>query len=93
MPRSDNPLIQLIDVSKSYPDGSIKVEALRKVSLSVPKGQFLAIKGPSGAGKTTLSHIIGGILKPDYGAVFVNGKDITGFNDRDLCSANKAPRF
>jgi putative ABC transport system ATP-binding protein len=77
-------LIQLVDVTKAYPDGNKKVLALDKVSLTIPSGQFLAIKGPSGAGKTTLTHIIGGILKPDYGAVFVNDKDITAFNDKNL---------
>jgi putative ABC transport system ATP-binding protein len=84
MHRRSQSLIQLIDVSKSYPDGSVKVDALRNVSLIVPSGQFLAIKGPSGAGKTTLNHIIGGILKPDIGSVFVNGKDIAAFSDREL---------
>ena len=55
-----------------------KLQVLRDVSFSVAAGEFVCLLGPSGSGKSTLFGIIGGILKPDRGAIWLNGENITG---------------
>ena len=59
------PLVRLLDVTRTYPLGRVKVRALTGVSLDVDRGDFLALAGPSGSGKTTLLNLIGCIDKPD----------------------------
>jgi putative ABC transport system ATP-binding protein len=56
--------------------GETKVYALNDVSLTVDKGEYVAIVGPSGSGKSTLLHLLGGVDRPTSGKVFVNGIDI-----------------
>ena len=68
--------LELKDVEKTYRTGSIKVRALRGISLRVAPGEFLAIAGPSGCGKTTLLNIIGGLDRADTGTVAVEGKNL-----------------
>ena len=58
--------------------------ALDNVSFSIAKGEFVAIVGASGSGKSTLLHLIGGVDRPTSGKVFIDGKDIYGFNDDEL---------
>ncbi len=77
-------VVELKDVTKNYQLGETTVHALRKVSLSVEKGDFLTIIGPSGSGKTTLLNIIGTIDYPTSGTVLIDGKDVTKMNDREL---------
>jgi putative ABC transport system ATP-binding protein len=60
------------------------VDALRGVSLDVPKGQLTAVMGPSGSGKSTLMHILAGLDKPSSGEVTIAGTDISRLNDTDL---------
>jgi NitT/TauT family transport system ATP-binding protein len=62
------------NVYKNYKD----VEALRDLSIDFPKGQLTSLLGPSGCGKTTLLKIIGGLIPPTSGEVFVDGKPVTG---------------
>jgi putative ABC transport system ATP-binding protein len=64
--------------------GKINVEALHGVNLSVTKGEFVAIMGPSACGKSTLLHIIGAMAKPTSGKVFIEGKDISDLGDAEL---------
>ena len=64
-----DPLLRLIDISKSYPG----VRALSRVSLSLGKGEVLGLIGENGAGKSTLMKILGGVLKPDQGAIEIDG--------------------
>jgi nitrate/nitrite transport system ATP-binding protein len=71
-------LLQLAGVSKSYGQGSARTNVLHEVNLSVQRGEFVAIVGFSGAGKTTLISLIAGLLQPDAGAIALNGKPITG---------------
>jgi putative ABC transport system ATP-binding protein len=75
------PILQTVDLHKTYRVGKVDVYALRGVSLEVPQGQFLAIMGPSGCGKSTLLHLCGGLLTPSSGRVLVDGEEITAASD------------
>ena len=77
-------VIELRNVVKEYILGKTIVKALRGVSLEIKKGEFVIIMGPSGSGKSTLLHIMGALDKPTSGKVFINGKDISLFDDWNL---------
>jgi nitrate/nitrite transport system ATP-binding protein len=70
--------LEMRGVSKGYGEGDDRSEVLRNVNLSVAEGEFVAIVGYSGAGKTTLISMIAGLLKPDRGEVLVDGKKVEG---------------
>jgi putative ABC transport system ATP-binding protein len=72
------------NVSKAYRQGDRVVNALNGVSLSVARGQFLAVMGASGSGKSTLLHLVAGLTAPDSGRVVINDTDISRMTDRDL---------
>ena len=74
-------VIEARDVDKIYDTGAVRTHALRKVSLSVPRGEMLAIMGPSGCGKTTLLNCLSGLDDFDGGIVLINGADITRMAD------------
>jgi putative ABC transport system ATP-binding protein len=67
-------------ITKYYGKGENKVSALKRVDLSVEKGEFIAITGTSGSGKSTLLHIIGGVDRPSEGRVLIENTDISGFD-------------
>ncbi|GBD09091.1 Lipoprotein-releasing system ATP-binding protein LolD [Candidatus Thermoflexus japonica] len=69
-------LVQIEDVSKEYIAGAVRVIALQEISLTVERGEFLAIVGPSGSGKTTLLNLIGALDRPTRGRVVVDGIDL-----------------
>ncbi|WP_299286293.1 ABC transporter ATP-binding protein [Thermoflexus sp.] len=69
-------LVQIEDVSKEYIAGAIRVTALQEISLTVERGELLAIVGPSGSGKTTLLNLIGALDRPTRGRVVVDGIDL-----------------
>jgi putative ABC transport system ATP-binding protein len=71
------PLVQLTDVTRTYPLGFVQVRALTGISLDVNRGDFLALAGPSGSGKSTLLNLIGCIDKPDGGRIVLDGIDVT----------------
>ncbi len=71
-----SPLIQIRDVGKMYMMGETEVNALRGVTLAVPRGGIVALMGPSGSGKSTLLNLIGALDVPSTGSVVVNGTDI-----------------
>src|SRR5437899_9247020 len=71
------PYLELKNVSKSFGRNGHGVEVLRDINLSVEKGEFVAIVGYSGAGKTTLISLIAGLLKPDSGSITLNDLEIT----------------
>ena len=72
------------DVTRRYGEGETAVDALRGVSVDVPRGKLTAVMGPSGSGKSTLMHILAGLDKPTSGSVAVAGKEITTLKDSDL---------
>lgn len=74
------PLLELIDVVKSYGSGPTEVRALTDVSLRVAAGELVAVRGPSGCGKSTLLHLAGGLEDPSAGHVLVDGRDLRGLN-------------
>lgn len=67
-----------------YPDKPEEVRALYNVSVEIRRGQLTLVRGPSGAGKTTLISILGAIDRPSSGRVFLNGEEITRFSDLAL---------
>ncbi len=79
-------IVEAIDVTKSYRQGKIDVNALNGVSLSVSKGDFIALAGPSGSGKTTLLNIIGSLDRPDTGQVIVDGEELHAMNRSSLAT-------
>ncbi|MBL9137649.1 MAG: ABC transporter ATP-binding protein [Verrucomicrobiales bacterium] len=71
------PFLQLSDVSKGYGEGPGRTSVLRDISLTIEKGEFVAIVGYSGVGKTTLINLIAGLARPDSGTVTLNDLEIT----------------
>ncbi len=77
-------LLEVNNICKTYGSGETAVNALKKVSFSVPKGEYVAIVGESGSGKSTLLNMIGALDTPTSGQVKIGGKDIFSMNDRKL---------
>lgn len=77
-------LLRAEHLTKTYGKDENVVAALNDVSLTVNKGEFVAIIGASGSGKSTLLHMLGGVDRPTSGTVFVDGKDIFKQNDEQL---------
>ncbi len=71
-------------IHKSFSLGSASVHILKDISMSAERGELLSICGPSGAGKSTLLNVLGGLSKPGFGRVFIDGVDIYSLSDRDL---------
>lgn len=79
------PLIQLVDITKKYPLGDGEFyQSLNGVSLTINKGEFVAIMGPSGSGKSTTMHIMGALDSPTTGTYLLQGKDISSYTDDQL---------
>ena len=72
------------DVGKIYKSGEVKVQALRDATFQVEKGELCVIVGPSGAGKTTILNILGGMDTLTSGKVFLDGAEVSAFNKRQL---------
>ncbi|BDC36121.1 ABC transporter ATP-binding protein [Candidatus Methanoliparum sp. LAM-1] len=77
-------ILSLVDVEKIYVRGAIKVSALKKVSLEIEEGDFVAIVGPSGSGKSTLLNVIGGLDRPTSGKIILKGEDLSELSEDDL---------
>ena len=71
-------------IHKSFSLGPASVHVLKDISMSAERGELLSICGPSGAGKSTLLNVLGGLSKPSFGRVFMDGVDIYSLSDRDL---------
>jgi putative ABC transport system ATP-binding protein len=78
------PVVEAIDVKKTYMLGKVPVEALRGVNLKVESGDFVSILGPSGSGKSTMLNLIGALDKPTAGTLLIDGVDIAKLNDNQL---------
>jgi putative ABC transport system ATP-binding protein len=70
------PILELLDVVKSYGQGETEVFALRHVTMSIARGELVAVMGPSGCGKSTLLHLAGALEPPSAGRVRVGGRDL-----------------
>ena len=77
-------LLEVKSISKTYGSGETAVHALKKVSFSVPKGEYVAIVGESGSGKSTLLNMIGALDNPTSGKVLIDGKDIFAMKESKL---------
>ena len=77
-------ILRVEDLCKTYGRDESQVRALDHVSLTVEKGEFVAVIGPSGSGKSTLLHILGGVDQPTSGKVFVDGQDVYAQNPDQL---------
>ena len=77
-------ILKVENLIKTYGKGESKVTAVDNVSFSVEKGEFLAIIGASGSGKSTILHLIGGVDRPTSGKVYIDGKDIYSLNNDQL---------
>ena len=77
-------LINLTDVSKKYDMGSVVVNALTGINLTIARGEFISITGPSGSGKSTLMNILGCLDVPTSGHFYFDGQNISQLNDSGL---------
>ncbi len=78
------PLIETRDLWKTYVMGDEEIHALRGVSVSIERGEYVAIMGPSGSGKSTLMNLIGCLDTPSKGTYLLNGKEASLMNDNEL---------
>ncbi|MEC8913063.1 MAG: ABC transporter ATP-binding protein [Chloroflexota bacterium] len=81
---NQTPLIEATDISKSYLVGSQTVKVLQSVTIQINPGEFMAIVGRSGYGKTTLLNLLAGLDQPNTGKVLVRGVDIADMSDNQL---------
>src|ERR1700676_2454877 len=78
------PLIETVDLCKTYVMGSEEIHGLKGVSISIERGEYVAIMGPSGSGKSTLMNLIGCLDTPSQGSYLLNGKQVSQMNDNEL---------
>jgi len=87
------PVVEAVDLKKTYLLGKVPVNALQGVNLKVEKSDFVAILGPSGSGKSTLLNMVGALDKPTEGKVFINGVDVSTLNDNQLADLRRSIGF
>ena len=75
-------LIEMIDVSRSFGEGELKIDALKKTNIAIEAGEFVAVIGPSGSGKSTFLTITGGLQTPTSGKVLINGNPFSEVNEK-----------
>ena len=76
--------IEVRDVTKTYKMGEVEIKAVDEIGFGIDKGEFVVIVGPSGAGKTTILNILGGMDPATSGTIYVDNVDITKFNENEL---------
>ncbi|TFD65860.1 ABC transporter ATP-binding protein [Cryobacterium sp. Hh38] len=81
--------LQLIDVSRDFGSGALRVRALENVNLTVRAGEFVAVMGPSGSGKSTLLDIAGGIERPSQGDVLIDGVSLGSLDSNALAMVRR----
>ncbi|MBE9582906.1 ABC transporter ATP-binding protein [Mucilaginibacter sp. JRF] len=84
------PLISIKDIGRKYVIGTEVIHALKSVSLSINKGEFVALMGPSGSGKSTLMNILGCLDTPTKGEYILNGINVSHMTDDDLAEVRNA---
>ena len=82
-------MIKTIELSKIFRTDEVETSALNKVDISVDAGEFVAIMGPSGCGKSTLLNVLGLLDNPSSGQYFFNGRDVSGYRERQRTSLRK----
>ncbi|MHA2379137.1 MAG: ABC transporter ATP-binding protein [Candidatus Thorarchaeota archaeon] len=86
-------VLNIKDLTKTYMMGQVPVEALCGVSLSIRKGDFIAVIGPSGSGKSTLLNMIGALDRPTSGTLVINGVDVSTLSDNQLADLRQSVGF
>ena len=81
--------IEAVELRKTYRVGKIDVPALRGISFSVQKGEFVSVVGPSGSGKSTLFYLLGGLTRADSGRVVIDGDDFAQLSDAERTRMRK----
>ncbi|MBX3086512.1 MAG: ABC transporter ATP-binding protein [Anaerolineae bacterium] len=79
-------MIEAKNLIKSFPVGTEMLTVLKRVSVSIPAGQFVGIMGPSGSGKSTLLYLLGGLDRPDRGSITVAGHSVSSLTSNDLAA-------
>ena len=79
-------LIEFINVTKTYSAGEIEVQALREVSFTIARGEFVSVMGPSGSGKSTLMNILGCLDRPSAGRYFLGDRSVDGLSSGELAA-------
>src|SRR5450432_2510898 len=82
--------IDAVNLRKTYRVGKIEVPALRGISFSVQKGEFVSVVGPSGSGKSTLFYLLGGLTRADSGSVTIDGVDFASLSDGERTRLRKS---
>jgi putative ABC transport system ATP-binding protein len=88
----NEPLVRIRELWKVFGEGETRVEAVRGVDLELARGEVVLVMGPSGSGKTTLLSMLGGLLRPSSGELWVDDVDITRLSERELAGF-RAHRF
>lgn len=83
---SPAPMIEVIEVRKSFVANGNRVDVLKGVSFQIQRGEMVAVVGASGVGKSTLLHVLGTLERPDSGEVLYGGNDIFGYNEERLAN-------
>src|SRR5262245_24451709 len=83
-------MMEVVDVTKHYPQGRRIVKALQGVSLRIEAGEFVSIMGPSGSGKSTLMHLFGALDTPTSGQVFFQGRNLSHLSDKEMSTLRRS---
>lgn len=84
------PIVQFVDVRKTYQMGPVTVEALRDVTLEISEGDYISIMGPSGCGKSTMLNLLGCLDQPSAGRYLLGGEDVSQMEDEALSAVRCA---
>lgn len=84
-----SPFIEAVDLHKTYRVGKVEVPALRGITFSVARGEFISVVGPSGSGKSTLFYLLGGLTRADSGHIIVDGDDFSRLSDAERTRMRK----